>query len=71
MAYRYEVQVNHGAGTDHNWYKNQVIFATHEEADNAGHAKFCAWTLCEAYRVVETDEPANYRWVPGTGLVAL
>jgi len=65
MSYRYEVLV------DNKWHKNAVVFETEEEADKAGSQKFHSWTLCEGYRAVETDKPANYRWDDERGLVDL
>jgi len=55
-SYRYEVLVQG------KWYDNQVFFATHAEADRAGNSKFFNWTMCEEYRVVESDQPVNYRY---------
>lgn len=55
-SYRYEVQVGG------KWYPNNVCFATEAEASKAGYSKLCSWTLCEDYRVVPDDKPANYVW---------
>jgi hypothetical protein len=47
---------------------NALAFATREEAEaNVKNLK-ARWTLVTATRVVESDEPVNYRWVDG-GLV--
>lgn len=62
-GYRYEVQV-HGK-----WHQNSVVFATEDEAELAGQNKFFNWTQCDAYRVVASDEPANYRYDIITGAV--
>ena len=56
MSYRYEVKVSG------RWYPNSVRFATEAEASQAGHSKAFNWTLCEDYRVVPDDKPANYEW---------
>jgi hypothetical protein len=62
-SYRYEVQV---AGR---WYPNSVYFATREEADAAAASKLWNWTQAEDTRVVESDEPANYRWDADRGAI--
>jgi hypothetical protein len=66
MSYKYEVQV----ARDPAWYDNMVAFATREEAQAAGQRKFDSWTLTVAFRVVESDQPVNYRWDPELGLVS-
>ncbi len=63
MAWTYELLV-HGNGGK--WSRIGMRFPTKEQADAAGLAKFSAWTLCEEYRVVEVDEPANYEIRDGT-----
>ena len=61
MSYKPEFKV-YG---DDKFYANAVVFATKEEAEGNASAKYRAWTMAEAYRVVESDEPVNYRWVNG------
>jgi hypothetical protein len=69
MAFRYQLRVIDGSRDQYTaWRENGVVFPTHEEAKNAGIAKMMAWTLVSDMRVVETDEPANYHWIPGRGL---
>ena len=65
MAFKYEIKTF----GDEKFYQNGVTFSTHDEAEKAGRAKYNAWTMADAYRVVESDETPNYRWVDGTGLV--
>ena len=67
MAFKYEIQTI----GDPKFYGNAVVFATDDEAHQAGRAKVRAWTMAEQYRVVETNETPNYQWVDGSGLVAL
>jgi hypothetical protein len=62
MAWTYELQVYGNGG---NWSNVGVRFPTEEEAKQAALIKFTAWTMAEDYRVVEVDEPANYRLVEG------
>lgn len=68
MSWKYEVQV-HGEGEK--WHSNGVAFPTREEAENAGYNKMFNWTMCTDYRVVESDEPANYNWITGSGMSAI
>ena len=63
MSYRFEVFVQG------KWYDNQVFFETEAEAQNAGYNKFFNWTQCDDYRVVESDQPVNYRWNNDRGIV--
>ena len=67
MAYKYEIKTF----GDEKFYQNGVTFATQQEADQAGKAKYNAWSMAETYQVVKTDETPNYRWVDGTGLVEI
>jgi hypothetical protein len=56
---------------DPKFYLNGVALATREEAEAYGRNKIAAWTLAEAYQVVESDEPVNYTWSSTAGLVAV
>lgn len=47
------------------WCGNAVRFATKDEAECNARAKFMVWTMPKDYRVVESDDPVNYRWVDG------
>jgi len=58
MSFKYEIKVS----GDEKWYSNSVVFATANEANEAGKDKYMCWSLAEAYRVVETDETPNYLW---------
>jgi hypothetical protein len=57
-SYKYEIQVVN----DEKFYKSSVAFATHDEAAEAGQAKYDAWPMARSYRVVESDDPPNYKW---------
>ena len=47
------------------FYGNALRFATREEAEaNVAHLA-SRWMLVRETRVVETDDPVNYRWVNG------
>ena len=58
MSFKPEFRV---AG-DPKFYPNNCAFATKEEALANGDHKFCNWTMAAEYRVVESDQPVNYRW---------
>lgn len=59
MSYRPMVFV-HGE-----WAGNGVRFATREEAEQSASDLFARWTLCEAHRADESDDPVNYALVNG------
>jgi len=46
---------------DPKFYDNAVRFATAEEAEAEGADRYARWTMAEAYRVVESDDPVNYK----------
>lgn len=50
---------------------NAVAFATREEAEAYGFNKMYNWTLVNEYRTFESDEPVNYKWEDGVGLVRI
>ena len=54
-----------------NFYGNGQAFATHDEADRSGHNRFMQWFGADEYKVVESDEPVNYRWDNELGDVRL
>lgn len=53
------------------WVGNALRFATREEAEANVKNLEARWLLVTATRVVECDDPVNYRWVPGKGLEAV
>ncbi len=67
MSYKCQIKV-YG---DPKFYDNAVRFATREEADSAGQNKLWNWTMADEYRVVESTDPANYRWSETEGLISL
>lgn len=58
MSWKPEVQT----GSDPQWYQNGLAFATVEEAQAYARDLTCRWTAVRDYRVVQSDEPTNYRW---------
>ena len=50
------------------WVGNALRFATKEEAEANVANLAWRWTLVRDTRVVECDDPVNYRWVNGVGL---
>ena len=51
------------------WVGNALRFATKEEAEANVRDLSWRWILVRETRVVESDEPVNYAWVAGQGLV--
>jgi hypothetical protein len=52
------------------WFSNAVRFATEAEAQAWAHDRMMRWTAVRDTRVVETEDPVNYRWLDNR-LVAL
>ena len=48
-------------GNDDKWYDNALVFATEKEARHSAESLYHRWTLCTAYRAVESTDPVNYR----------
>jgi hypothetical protein len=55
------------ADRDGRWCGNALRFATREEAEANVHDLMNRWYSVTDTRVVESDEPVNYRWT-NTGL---
>ncbi len=51
------------------WVGNALRFATKEEAEANVRDLEMRWMLVRSTRVVECEDPVNYAWVPGNGLV--
>jgi hypothetical protein len=47
------------------WAGNSLRFATREEAEANVRALASRWFLVRETRVVESDDPVNYRWEDG------
>ena len=47
------------------WSRNQVRFATREEAEADAYALMMRWTMVMDSRATEAEEPVNYRFVDG------
>ena len=62
MAWTYELLV-HGNGGK--WSRVEHVLPDQGGGHIGGPRQVHAWTMCEDYRVVEVDEPANYRIVEG------
>ena len=63
MSYKPEVRV----GTDTKWYDNSLAFATREEAEYSARDLMNRWPLVVDWRVVESEQPVNYKLDLGTG----
>ena len=63
MSFKAEVQT---AGDGDNWSSSAVRLPTHEQALAYGTDLKWRWTAVNALRVVESDDPVNYRWVDGS-----
>ena len=53
------------------WAGNALRFATREEAERNVADLMSRWFSVTNTRVVESDDPVNYRWVDGVGQVRL
>jgi hypothetical protein len=53
------------------WYSNALRFATREEAEASAYELSLRWLAVLDCRASESDEPVNYRWVPGVGLQSI
>lgn len=61
MSYRPEVI----ADSSGKWYGNALRFATREEAEQQVFALSMRWLAVRDTRVVESDDPVNYRVFDG------
>jgi hypothetical protein len=61
MSFKPEVQTD-GTGK---WYGNALRFATRAEAEAQVADLMMRWTAVRDTRVVESDDPVNYRYVDG------
>jgi hypothetical protein len=50
------------ADSSGNWTGNALRFATREEAEANVQNLYMRWTAVRETRVVESDDPVNYRW---------
>lgn len=66
MSYAPEVQTDNTG----KWYGNAVRFATEAEAQAWALDRMMRWIAVRDTRVVESEDPVNYRWVDNR-LVAL
>jgi hypothetical protein len=53
------------------WVGNGLAFATKKEAEANVRDLSWRWTLVRDTRVVESDQPVNYRWDTEKGLIYL
>jgi hypothetical protein len=53
------------------WCGNALRFATREEAEANVFNLSMRWMLVRETRVVESDDPVNYRWDTDKGLIAI
>lgn len=63
MAKSFAPQVKTGEASE--WAGNALRFATREEAEQNVRDLMRRWLLVTDTRVVETDDPVNYKWVDG------
>lgn len=61
MTYKAEVI----ADSSGEWTGNGLVFATPEEAEAYVRDLQWRWTAVRETRVVEADQPVNYRWTDG------
>lgn len=67
MSFKPEVKI---LGEDA-WVGNALRFATQAEAQANVEALRQNWMMVGDVRVIESDDPVNYRWETGVGLVAI
>jgi hypothetical protein len=53
------------------FYGNALRFATREEAEANVRDLYSRWSLVTDTRVVESDDPVNYRWDNAQGLIRI
>jgi hypothetical protein len=61
MSFKPEVQTDNTG----NWYGNALRFGTREEAEAQVRDRMMRWFAVKETRVVECDDPVNYRYVDG------
>ena len=61
MSWKPEVKADNSG----NWAGNGLRFATEQEALDNVRALASKWFMVTDTRVVECDEPVNYKWVDG------
>lgn len=66
MSYKPEVRTSKNG----DWCGNGLAFATREEAEGNVQDLMQRWLLVTETRVVESDQPVNYKWQNGA-LVAV
>ena len=47
------------------WSRNQLRFATEQEARDNAQNLMMRWTLVDECRATEATEPVNYQWIGG------
>lgn len=57
MSWKPEIRT----GSDPKFYANKLAFATREEAERDAKDLMSRWSLVVEWRVVESDQPVNYR----------
>ncbi len=57
MSWKPEVRT----GNDPKFYQNNLAFATKEEAETSARDLMQRWFLVVEWRVVESEQPVNYR----------
>ena len=57
MSWKPEVRT----GSDPKFYANNLAFATKDEAERSAKDLMARWMLVVEWRVVESDQPVNYR----------
>jgi hypothetical protein len=62
MSWKPEVQTDDTG----RWYSNSLRFATEQEAKDQVLDLYTRWLAVRETRVVESDDPVNYKFVNGT-----
>ena len=61
MSFKPEVQTDDTG----KWYGNALRFSTRDEAEAQVHDLMLRWFAVRDTRVIECDDPVNYRYVDG------
>lgn len=61
MSFKPRIKTFNEAG----FHTNNTAFETYDEAYAAGRDILNRWMLAQEHDVVESDQPANYRWAEG------
>lgn len=68
MSYKPEILLT---GRGAKWVSNTLRFATKAEAEANVESLRQRWTMVSDTRASHSDDPVNFKWVHGIGLIAV